>query len=94
MKQDQDLRTILASHEAELTDMERDIAQYFIIQHDSTPVLLAAGYSMSQRQHNAFLSRIVHWLSGICLSLCEEPRQNRARADEPLQCLATLPPYQ
>ena len=30
MKQDQDLRAIIASHEAELTDMERDIAQYFL----------------------------------------------------------------
>lgn len=38
MKQDQDLRAIIASHEAELTDMERDIAQYFYRQmHDSTP---------------------------------------------------------
>ena len=30
MKQDQDLRAIIASHEAELTEMERDIAQYFL----------------------------------------------------------------
>ena len=38
MKQDQDLRAIIASHEAELTDMERDIAQYFLSsKHDSTP---------------------------------------------------------
>ena len=40
MKQDQDLRSIIASHESELTDMERDIAQYFY--HRSTTAFLSS----------------------------------------------------
>ena len=48
MKQDQDLRTIIASHEAELTDMERDIAQYFL--------------SSEARQHSLSSSRVTELL--------------------------------
>ena len=48
MKQDQDLRAIIASHEAELTDMERDIAQYFL--------------SSEARQHSLSSSRVTELL--------------------------------
>ena len=48
MKQDQDLRTIIASHESELTDMERDIAQYFL--------------SSEARQHSLSSSRVTELL--------------------------------
>lgn len=48
MKQDQDLRTIIASHETELTDMERDIAQYFL--------------SSEARQHSLSSSRVTKLL--------------------------------
>ena len=48
MKQDQDLRTIIASHESELTDMERDIAQYFL--------------SSEARQHSLSSSRVTESL--------------------------------
>ena len=53
MKQDQDLRAIIASHEAELTDMERDIAQYFLSSEARQHSLSSSrelSYSMSQRQ--------------------------------------------
>ena len=74
MKQDQDLRTIIASHEAELTDMERDIAQYFFIIRSTTalPVLFSRNgvTPCLKGSFNAFLSKMwLHWLSGICLSL-------------------------
>lgn len=48
MKQDQDLRMIIASHETELTDMERDIAQYFL--------------SSEARQHSLSSSRVTKLL--------------------------------
>jgi len=48
VKQDQDLRAIIASHEAELTDMERDIAQYFL--------------SSEARQHSLSSSRVTELL--------------------------------
>ena len=48
MKQDQDLRSIIASHESELTDMERDIAQYFL--------------SSEARQHSLSSSRVTELL--------------------------------
>ena len=48
MKQDQDLRAIIASHEVELTDMERDIAQYFL--------------SSEARQHSLSSSRVTELL--------------------------------
>ena len=48
MKQDQDLRAIIARHEAELTDMERDIAQYFL--------------SSEARQHSLSSSRVTELL--------------------------------
>ena len=48
MKQDQNLRAIIASHEAELTDMERDIAQYFL--------------SSEARQHSLSSSRVTELL--------------------------------
>ena len=52
MKQDQDLRTIIASHEAELTDMERDIAQYFYHPKQTAPLSSSrvTELPMSQRQ--------------------------------------------
>ena len=38
LKQDQDLRAIIASHEAELTDMEATLPNIFYHpKHDSTP---------------------------------------------------------
>lgn len=48
MKQDQDLRMIIASHETELTDMERDIAHYFL--------------SSEARQHSLSSSRVTKLL--------------------------------
>lgn len=48
MKQDQDLRMIIASHETELTDMERDIARYFL--------------SSEARQHSLSSSRVTKLL--------------------------------
>lgn len=48
MKQDQDLRIIIASHETELTDMERDIAHYFL--------------SSEARQHSLSSSRVTKLL--------------------------------
>lgn len=48
MKQDQDLRMIIASHEPELTDMERDIAHYFL--------------SSEARQHSLSSSRVTKLL--------------------------------
>ncbi len=48
MKQDQDLLSIIASHESELTDMERDIAQYFL--------------SSEARQHSLSSSRVTELL--------------------------------
>lgn len=48
MKQDQDLRMIIASHETELTDMERDIARYFL--------------SSEARQHSLSSSRVTKFL--------------------------------
>jgi len=48
VKQDQDLRMIIASHETELTDMERDIARYFL--------------SSEARQHSLSSSRVTKLL--------------------------------
>jgi DNA-binding MurR/RpiR family transcriptional regulator len=48
VKQDQDLRMIIASHETELTDMERDIAHYFL--------------SSEARQHSLSSSRVTKLL--------------------------------
>ena len=101
MKQDQDLRAIIASHEAELTDMERDIAQYFL--------------SSDARQHSLSSSRVTELLHVSKAALTrfsqkcgfsgyrefvyhfnEETKiKNRCKCmTTHSQRLATLPPYQ
>ena len=67
MKQDQDLRAIIASHEAELTDMERDIAQYFFIVRSTTalPVLFSCN-GVTPRLKGSFKHvSLKMWLSGL-----------------------------
>ena len=53
MKQDQDLRSIIASHEAELTDMEHaTLPNTFIVEarQHSCLLLVSLSYFMFQRQ--------------------------------------------
>ena len=72
MKQDQDLRAIIASHEAELTDMERDIAQYFL--------------SSEARQHSLSSSRVTELLhvskaGNLSITLTKKPKiKNRCKS--------------
>ena len=60
MKQDQDLRMIIASHETELTDMERDIAHYFL--------------SSEARKHSLSSSRVTKLLHVSKAALTRFPK--------------------
>ena len=80
MKQDQDLRAIIASHEAELTDMERDIAQYFLSsearQHSLSSSRVTELLHVSKAALTRFLQRY-HHISNVTESLVKDSQLDR-----------------
>ena len=97
MEQDQDLRSIIASHESELTDMERDIAQYFIVRSDSIPLSLLVSLNyVSKAVLTRFSQNVVLLAIGSLFTILMKKLRIKSKITmvNLLQCFATLPPYQ